>query len=197
MAKMRGKGLRLLAGALAGTLVLVLWGMIFWGFLAGPLGVFHKISNDRAVTQALEAGGITTGTYFMPWPRNTPETFAAFVAQHKSGPFYRLSIVREGTDPNSVRKIIVGCVHYFVVASIAVLLLLLTRQRTVWRRISTVLLAGMLGSVFITVADPIWFHMPWDYVRGELLYQVVAWLLLSVTASVIVGPIVAGHGQGF
>jgi hypothetical protein len=183
--------MRPLAATGAGTLVLVLWGMLFWGFLAGPVGVFQKIGNDRAVTQTLMDGGIRTGTYFMPWPRDTPDTFASFVAQHKSGPFYRLSFVREGVDPNSVRKILVGCFHYFVVAGVSVLLLLVTRPRTLMRRVCTVLLAGMIGSIFITVGDPIWFHMPWDYVRGELLYEVVAWLLLGVTVSVIVGPVVA------
>jgi hypothetical protein len=101
--------------ALAGMVALVLWGMLFWGLLAEPLGVFHQLPNDTAVTELLVAGDAPTGTYFMPWPRATPEQFAAFVAQHRAGPFYRLSYVREGVDPNSPGKLALGCLHYLAV----------------------------------------------------------------------------------
>jgi hypothetical protein len=60
----------------------------------------------------------------MPWPRNTPESFESFVAQHTAGPFYRLSYVREGVDPNSLGKILLGCVHYLVVAAIAAVMVM-------------------------------------------------------------------------
>jgi hypothetical protein len=182
----RRGGVRVLAAVLGSTVVLVLWGMLFWGFLAGPLGVFHAIANAPAVTRALLDGNVATGTYFMPWPRNTPETFASFVAQHKSGPFYRLSFVREGVDPNSSLKLLIGCLHYFGVALIVVLLLQVCKAETFARRVTVVLLAGVLGSLFITIGDPIWFHMPWDYARGELIYEVVAWALVAVTASALV-----------
>ena len=82
--------------ALLGMAALVVWGLVFWGWLADPLGVFHKIPNDLAVTNVLVASNVPTGTYFMPWPRATPDEFARFVAQHQTGPFFQLSYVREG-----------------------------------------------------------------------------------------------------
>jgi hypothetical protein len=79
---------------ICGMVVLIAWGMLFWGFLADLLGVFHKLSNDRAVTTELVSGGVPTGTYFMPWPRKSTEEIATFETQHKAGPFYRLSYVK-------------------------------------------------------------------------------------------------------
>ena len=93
---------------LAGTAALVAWGMLFWGLLAPRLGVFHALPNAPAVTATLVEGGAASGTYFMPWPRDTPETFARFVHQHETGPFYRLSYVREGVNPNSPAKLLLG-----------------------------------------------------------------------------------------
>lgn len=180
--------MRLLLAAVAGMIVLVGWGMVFWGFLADPLEVFHQLPNAPAVTIALANGGTPTGTYFMPWPRSTHEQFERFVAQHKSGPFFRLSFVREGVDPNSPTKILMGCAHYLLVSFLAVALLVVTGISSFNRRVAVVFLSGLLGTAFITLGDPIWFHMPWDYTRGVLVYELVSWFLLSVTVGKLVRP---------
>jgi hypothetical protein len=176
---MREQAQRTALAALGGMVGLVLWGMLFWGLLAAPLGVFRQLPNDEAVTELLEVGGAPTGTYFMPWPRATPEQFAAFVAQHQAGPFYRLSYVREGIDPNSPGKLALGCLHYLAVAAVAVGLVLVSQAPSFGRRFSLVLLGGLLGTLLITLGDPIWFHLPWDYTLGVVLYELVAWAVLG------------------
>src|SRR5437868_684146 len=174
----------------AGAVVLILWGMIFWGCLAPPLGVLHALPNAAQVTAALESGGAKTGTYFMPWPRRTKEEFRRFVAQHKSGPFYRVSFVREGVDPSSPRKILAGCALDLAVSAAAVALLAMAGAGggSPGRRFLIVFIAGLLGSLFITVGDPVWFHMPWDYVRGVLVYELVSLFLLAATLAWLAKP---------
>ena len=44
----------------------------FLGILAGLLGMFHALPGAAAATAHLERNGTTTGTYFYPWPRDTP-----------------------------------------------------------------------------------------------------------------------------
>lgn len=176
---------RWLIAPLAGMVALVAWGVLFWGLLADPLGVFHKLPNDRAVTDVLRGGGAQTGTYFMPWPRKSPEEFAAFEAQHKTGPFYRLSYVREGVDPSNPRKLFLGCLHYLTVAAVATLLLWIAGPKSFARRWGIVFLGGMLGTNLITIGDPVWFHMPWDYTCGVLIYETVAWILLGATLAAL------------
>lgn len=170
---------------LCGMLVLVAWGILFWGLLAGSLGTFHRLPDDRAVTDVLTRSGTQTGTYFMPWPRRTAAESAAFEDQHKRGPFYRLSYVREGIDPSSPQKLAIGCLHYLSVASLGVFLLWLARPSTRIGGGAVVFVGGLLGSNLITAGDPIWFHLPWDYSGSVLLYESVAWLLLGATLSAI------------
>ena len=177
---------QIIVSTLLGGVVLVLWGMLFWGFLADPVGVFHTLPNADAVTALLEANGTTTGTYFMPWPRKTVAEFAAFTAQHERGPFYLLMYISQGVDPNSPAKLLFGLLHYLTVALLATLLLCVVNVQRYRARVLVILLAGLLGSNFITVSNPIWFHLPWDYTIGNLLYEMVAWLLLGlVTAAVV------------
>lgn len=168
-----------------GMVVLVAWGMVFWGFLAAPVGVFHKLPNDRAVTAELENSGTISGTYFMPWPRATAAEFAAFEAQHRAGPFYRLSFVKEGVNPSSPSKLLIGTLHYFTVAALATALVWLARPSTFGRALAVVFLGGLLGSNLITIGDPVWFHLPWDCARGVLIYEVVAWLLLGLAVATV------------
>lgn len=176
---------QLLVATFLGAVALVVWRMIFWGVLADPAGVFHTLPNAPAVTALLEANGTETGTYFMPWPRKSAEEFAAFTAQHEQGPFYMLMYIREGVDPNSPGKLLLGVVHYIVVALLAVLLLSIVRLPAYWPRVATIFLAGLIGSIFITLGNPIWFHLPWDYTLGNLLYEGVSWLILGLTTAAI------------
>ncbi len=173
-----------LAGA-AGTVALVIWGMIFWAVLAVALGMFHTLPNESEITELLQAGEAETGTYFVPWPRDTPEAFDAFVARHKAGSFYKVSYIKEGVDPNSAAKILLGTLQYAVVAALAVGLLALASPQGFRRRAGTVFLAGCLGTLFITIADPVWFHLPWDYTAGAVIFELVAWALLGVSVAAV------------
>jgi hypothetical protein len=166
-------------------IALVAWGMIFWGVLAARLGVFHRLPGDEGVTALLTEGGTTTGTYFMPWPRDTAEEFAVFEAQHRRGPFFRLSYVSEGVDPSSPRKLLIGTLHYLTVAVVATALVWLAGAHSFVRTWTIVFVGGLLGSNFITLGDPVWFHLPWDFTRGVLFYEVVAWLLLGLTLATL------------
>jgi hypothetical protein len=185
---MMKSALRALLTALAGTLVLVLWGMLFWGWAYELFGVFDTLPDAASVVAALQSAGTQTGTYFVPWPRNTPETFAQFVAQHTRGPFLQLSYSREGVDPQAPGKIARGVLHYFVVSLLAVALLRLATppSTTFLRKFALVFLAGCIGTVFIRLGEPIWFHLPWRHALGHAVYELVAWALLGgVTAALL------------
>jgi len=176
----------LLAG-IGSTIVVVVWGMIFWGWVHEFFGVFNKLPGDTKVVEMLIANGTATGTYFFPWPRNTPETFANFVQQHKTGSFFQLSYIKEGVDPQAPGKILRGVFQYFAVSMIAVALLRLTMtpSASFLRKFIIVLLAGLMGTIFIRLGDPIWFHLPWQHALGQAVYEMVAWLLMGAVIAAI------------
>jgi hypothetical protein len=173
---------------LAGTFVLVAWGMLFWGLLASPLGMFHVLPGNEQITSVLQLKDAPTGTYFVPWPRDTPEQFDAFIARHKAGSFYKLSYIKEGVDPASPAKNLLGTLQYVTVSAMAVALLLIARREKFTDRFLIVLIGGLLGTNLITVGDPVWFHMPTDYATGALIFEVVCWLLLAATTAKLVQP---------
>ena len=45
------------------------------------------------------------------------------------------------------------------------------------QRFALVFIAGAMGS--IQAGDPIWFHLPWDYAAGALVYEFGSWTLLG------------------
>src|SRR5262245_45967794 len=97
---------RVVKATLVATLLHLVWGMAFWGFISPAVGMFRTLPSEPAVTKAL--GDLPTGTYFVPWPMNTPETRAVFRARHQAGGFYQLSYIREGVDPQSGGKFLRG-----------------------------------------------------------------------------------------
>lgn len=176
------------AAAIASTLgaaAILAWGMLFWGVLYSSVGVIKPDTLDPVIVEALDVSGIPTGTYFHPWPRDTADAKEAWGINHTAGPFFRLSFVREGTDPNSPRKLAIGVLHNFVVAAMATGMILLAGRGmgTFGSRFMLVSLGGLMGTVMIQAGDAVWFHMPLDYVLGAMLYQIISWLLLAFILS--------------
>ncbi|MGQ0602749.1 MAG: hypothetical protein ACT4QE_13775 [Anaerolineales bacterium] len=174
--------------ALFSTVALVVWGTVFWGWAYEFFGIFNKLPADVEVVAVLEANGTTTGTYFFPWPRNTPESMAAFVAQHKTGPFFQLSYIKEGVDPQSPGKILLGVLQYLVVSMLGIGLLRLSAAHSASfaRKFLVIFLAGLIGSVFIRLGDPIWFHLPWPHTLGNAVYEIVAWAVMGAVIGLTV-----------
>lgn len=168
---------------IVGALAMVIWGMAFWGVLYEPLGVFHDTSPGiEQAAKAMEEAGVETGTYFYPWPRNTPEAAATWLEKHRAGPFFKLSYVRDGVDPQAPAKMLGGLAQNILVALLGLLLLRVSgaAERGFRTAVLTVLLAGSIGTLFIQIGDPIWFHLPWDYVLGSLIYEGGSWLALGL-----------------
>ena len=116
--------------------------------------------------------------------------------QHQRGPFYKLSYIKEGVNPDRPAKLLTGCLQYASVAALAVILQLLTRSSRFVVRALIVFLGGAMGTDLISIGDPVWFHLPWDYARGVVLYELVCWALLGMTTAAVCGgaarPVITG-----
>ena len=173
-----------------GALVLLVWGMLFWGVLYEPAAVFKPDVVDEEIVHALEQSGIATGTYFHPWPRNTPEARQSWVTRHAAGPFFRLSYVREGVDPQSPAKLLRGVGHNLAIALLATWLVVFTQAAatTFGKRVLLVFVAGSMGTLMTLAGDVVWFHMPADYAVGAAVYELGCWLLLGLVLAWYLQP---------
>ena len=160
------------------TVALIAWGMLFWGLLSGPFGLFRDLlpHAGQAMADLLQESGAETGTYFHPWPRDSADWQQA----HREGPFFELQYSRVGVDPSSPSKLALGSLHNLVVVTaLAALLILVGGRHSGARRFGILVLAGMVGTVFARVGDPVWFHEPLPHARGLVIYEVGAWLLVA------------------
>lgn len=165
--------------SLAGTVVLVAWGMLFWAVLYDPLKVYADLPQGVSEAAAvLERTQVPTGTYFFPWPRNTSEARASWQAAHAKGPFFQLSYVREGVNPDAPGKLALGLGHYFAVAALAWALCRITRAQGS-RALLVVLMGGLIGSLYTELSAPIWFALPWHSAWLLFGYDTMSWLLLG------------------
>jgi hypothetical protein len=80
-----------------------------------------------------------------------------------------------------------GTLQYFIVSLAAVFLLrfMLVVEAPFFKRFVAVFLAGLMGTLFIRLGDPIWFHLPWPHALGHAMYEVSAWGLLGLVLGVI------------
>jgi len=187
---MRQSAARHVAAAAAATVALLLWGMAFWMLVYEHVGVYSTVLPGAAeATAALQSAGAQTGTYFWPWPRNTPQTMELFLEGHRQGPFFKISYVAEGIDPQNPIKMVWGSIHHFVVAGCAAGMLWLTGPlESAAHRFGLVMLAGFLGTIWAQIGDPIWYHLPWDFSVGIVVYDGVSWVLLAGILAAILGP---------
>ena len=194
----RSKLVGWLVPPIAGALALTVWGMAFWGVLYDPLQVFQdKNPAIEEIAGVLQDAETPTGTYFYPWPRNTAETMDAWLQQHRAGPFFKLSYVAQGADPQSAAKMTRGIGLYVLVAALATTLLAVARvpPEARLRSMAAVFLGGAMGTLLIQVGDPVWFHLPWDYVRGNVVFELVAWALLGAAIAWGRDPVLKPRGQ--
>lgn len=168
------------------TFLLLVWGMAFWGVLYEPAAVYTDVDPAVAtmLAEQLADSTLESGAYFIPWPRTAAHA-DTWLANHRSGPFFELHFSREGVDPQSAEKFLLGSVQYLVVAALAAALLLLAGPLSSGRRFALVACAGLMGTTFIQLSRPIWFHLPWHYSLAHASFELGATLVLASTLTLI------------
>lgn len=167
---------KFLISSVLATLLMTVWGMLFWAVLYAPLGVFDDQPQGAEVSKTLQAANTPTGTYFFPWPRTD---FESWTAQHKQGPFYQLHYVRSGVDPNSPLKMVLGMAHTWIAACLGLALVWVLGPQTRAKLFRTLVTAGLLGTWYIRIGEPVWFHLPWKHNLAVSIYDIGSWLILA------------------
>lgn len=99
-----------------------------------------------------------------------------------------MSYIREGVDSQAPGKILLGTLQYLVVSGLGVALLRLSAlpSSAVGRKFLLILVAGSIGSVFIRLGEPVWFHLPWPHALGNLVFEVGAWVPMGLALGKLV-----------
>jgi len=186
---------RILFAGILGGVVLFIWNFVAHDLLPlGEMGV-RLMPNEDAMSSALQTNlGDTSGFYVFPTGGLTPgasgeQKKAAMqksIEQMAAGPagvliyrpkrvfnFPKRLIIQFGTD--------VGC------ALMAVFLLAQTSIAGFGGKVGFVLTAGILAAIATNVPYANWYGFPKDYTLGQMIIQVVGFLLVGIVAAMMVG----------
>jgi hypothetical protein len=174
-------------GVIAATILMFLWGFLFWTLSPLPDTAFMQTADDRLAGESLLAHFPVSGTYFIPGTYNDVETMNALM---RSGPIAHVHIRREGAEPMSLLTMLLGLMH--MLFSVILIALLLSMVRPVLRSYGTsvifVAMAGLTAAFFANMGNPIWWHHDWSWSWLVFVYQVIDWLLTGLVLSAFIKP---------
>lgn len=182
---------RVVFAAIAGGAIVFVWSAI--AHMATPLGTMGmKILPDEArVLEALKTSVPDSGLYFFPGADMsrtlTPEEQRAWEARLRSGPVGLLVINTQGTEPLSPRQLAIELASGILAAGVAAYLVSLITAPYLTRVVAVALLA-VYASLSLSASYWNWYGFPAAYVAGELVTELIGWLLAGLAIARIVTP---------
>lgn len=187
---------RILFAGILGGVVLFIWNFVAHDILPlGRMGV-RQMANEEAVGSALQSNlGDTSGVYVFPTGGYTPDaTSEQRQAAMKKAQEQMASgasgflIYRPKRVFNFPKKLIIQFATDFAEALLAVFLLAQTRITGFGGKVGFVLTAGILAAITTNVPYANWYGFPKDYTLGQIIIQVVGFLLVGMVAALMIRP---------
>ena len=173
--------MRLIIAAVIAGIVMFLWGAVSHMWLGiGDVGL-KPMPNEAAVAAALKSNINEPGLYVMPMMgienphRATKEQQEALAAKMTEGPTAML-IYRLTGEPISAKLLGVELASN-IAAALVVGMILSLGAVGFSRGVTISTLVGLAGWLSINVSYWNWYGFPTQFVTGELIDQIVSWLL--------------------
>ena len=180
--------MRIIIAAIVGGIIVFVWSAAAHIFTPlGRMGM-SQLPNETQVVQSL--GGVpASGMYVFPWLSMKPSSDEqkAWGEKYKAGPNGMIIITKSGGEVMSPRQLGSEFASNVIAALIAAILV--SFMIGSWfKRAFAVALMGLFGIVSLLVSYWIWYGFPAEYVCGELVTEVVGWLLAGLAIAKIVRP---------
>jgi hypothetical protein len=184
---------RILFAGILGGAVMFVWNYVAHDVLPlGEMGV-RVMTNEDAVTGALQANlGDNGGFYIFPSGGLTPgatreQKQAAMqkAEEQMAAGAGGILIYRPKRIFNIVKRLIIQFGTDVAEALLAVFLLAQTGIRGFGGKVGFVLTAGILAAITTNVPYANWYGFPKDFTLGQMLTQVLGFLLVGIVAGLI------------
>lgn len=182
--------MRIIIAAIVGGIIVFVWSAV--AHIATPLGEMglSTFPDDAPMMQAFQ-NVPSSGMYFFPGMamgrKPTPEEQKAWEQKIHTGPTGLLIITKGGGEAMSPRQLGSEFASNVVAALIAAILVSFMVGSWLKRAVA-VALCGLFGIVSLVVSYWIWYGFPSAFVTGELVTEVVGWLLAGLAIAKIVKP---------
>lgn len=187
---------RVVVAAVLSALLMFTWGFVFWGpvminatsRLMAPL----PPEAERDVLPPLRSAQTPDGMYVYPGPPkdNLKKSMSEWEEKLKVGPVIHMAYHREGVSPMDPMMFAKGLAHNFVVALLAGILLatVVHALPSYASRVGVLALVGLIAAIWTNVASVIWWFHPPRYAAGQIVYELVAGLLMALATAAIIRP---------
>lgn len=176
----------LIAPALS-ALAMFIFGALFWTSPL-PYRTLTPVGDNAAAAAALAKIFPESGTYLIPGPEIKDEKLLRELAER--GPSAEVNFVREGHPMVEPAVFAQGFAHYFVVSLL--LVCLLNRCAAVCptyrSRVSLSATVGLIGGIFVSLANPIWWHHAWGYPLVTAVYVVIEFAIAGLVLGKLLTP---------
>jgi hypothetical protein len=180
--------IRTVVGVIVATVVLYMWGFVYWSFGPYKTQIWKQSPNDVAAGNALRDLFPENGTYLVPGFGNAQQNREEL---SNTGPVVMVHMLAvrgmPGMDP---KTLLFGFELDLVV--IALIALVLRRVApslpTYFDRVKFVTLIGLAAAVLIDVGDITWWHIDWQWKLYQAFYDVSFWVLTGLVLGLFVKP---------
>ncbi|MBI5475973.1 MAG: hypothetical protein HY964_04475 [Ignavibacteriales bacterium] len=181
---------QLIFAAIAGGILLFVWGWLAWTIVPVHDGTLHSIENEEAVVTAMNVNMDKKGVYVFPAmpASHDPVAVEEYNQKYQAGPVGMIIYDPHGGDPMSATQMIIGIIISILSAFLAAWFL--SRSTAAASNyFGRVIYIGMLG-IFITLFSHIvnwnWMNYPLDYTTGWSLDTIIGWIFAGLGIAAII-----------
>ncbi len=185
--------IRVLIAAVAGAVVLFVWGTVSWTVLPWHTATLNTLPNEQTVVGALKAQLPHTGVYYFPaCPADYDDTEAVeqWTARHKQGPIGLMFYQAQGAEPMPGSMFGVGFALDLIATFVMAWIVCLSSHHanTFLKRLGVATMLGILVAVFADLMLWNWMRAPAHYTLINAADHIVAATLAGIPIAAIIKP---------
>lgn len=175
-------------GIAAATVVLFLWGFLYWGLGPYRTMIWHQTADDVAAGQALLEYFPQNGTYYVPgFDRDQAENEELFnqgpvafvhMLSANGRPAFDVSIMIQGFMLNAVVVVLIVLILHQVKSAVP----------SYWGQVKLISLIGLTAAVLIDCGAAVWWQIDWPWKLYQAFYDFSAWVVAGLVLAGFVGP---------
>lgn len=182
---------RIVLGALASAVVMMLWGFVFWAVLVPPGGAMQAIPDEPGFAATLRERLPGSGTYYFPMPPTEaagPEAMERFRQRSLAGPTGMVQVRMQGHRPLGPGMLAGGFAQLAGAGLLAAVLVAvcLPVLEGYFSRLLFVVLLGAFANVATRLGEPIWWQLPWGHHLYSMVFSITGWALAGVVLAAVV-----------
>ena len=163
-------------GILVATVVLYLWGFLYWGVSTLPYSSWEQTANDTVAQQVLAEQFPESGTYFVPGVQNEVDQRTAM---YSSGPTAFVHIKHGAQTEVDPMVMLAGFIHNLVVVTLMAGFFKVAGAKEFRDFARLAVTAGAVAVVATHIGDMIWWQMPVAWKVWLLVYDYTLWLIVG------------------